>query len=290
MTLPTVQDLLDRSWAPPAWPKGYACIYKATMIGTAKAYVGKTVDLRYRFQHHMLGVQVIDRVLQKHSPENFYIEILWIGFSENITYDQEASFIKEHRTNVEQGGYNLAEGGRGATSEDSIRWADRNNKLTARIRAALKATPSGMTTSELASSLGVAADNVRSAISKLQRTGHSLISEGQFGIGGTWRLYENVEEALDAWMRPSKTHKNFVLKALMERPHTCDEMVAIIGGSDSAPRSGVQGLRRAGYNIVSQGAGLRRPGTYNLIIDHKRHPWLHLGAMDLRGAVYDDRE
>ena len=46
--LPTVADLLDGSWAPAAWPKGWACIYKATHTFSGAGYVGKAVDLRRR--------------------------------------------------------------------------------------------------------------------------------------------------------------------------------------------------------------------------------------------------
>ena len=118
---PTVADLLDRTWEPAPWPEGHACIYKATLIGTTRAYVGKAVDLLTRFRNHMCADEYIARALNAHGPENFSIEVLRVFETEAEAYDQEGSFMEAHRTRPGHGGFNIAEGGKGFTSEEGRR-------------------------------------------------------------------------------------------------------------------------------------------------------------------------
>ena len=296
--LPTVADLLDRSWAPRPWPNGHACIYKATLVGTTRAYVGKAVDLRDRFQHHRRDDLVIDRALKKHGPENFSIEILWVGFTEADAYAHEDSFIEEHWT---PGGYNIGDGGVGWTSEEALRAsilgvgliheanARRAGYPQQRVLAALEKEPRSV--ASLVASLGLTRNRVLAACGHLRDKGHHIIGE----YGGLFRLV-TFEEAANHWASGrALSNKNRALGALMEGPRTVAELAAALGVSHGEAYNCVEYWRKKGYSIECRGwcaASAGRgtvPGTFHLIIDHKRHPWLHLGRMDLRGAAWDDR-
>lgn len=303
---PTVADLLDGTWAPPAWPKGYACIYLTRRIETRQGYVGKAVDLRARFREHKKDDEYIDRALKKHGAENFSIEILWTAFTEADAYAQEGSFIEEHRTNWKHGGFNISEGGAGWTSEDSKRWHNtpegraatargtaRGNEVLARragypqrrVLAELEKGP--RTIASLASALGFTMGKVQNAFDDLRGKGHHMIGDR----GGLWRLV-TLEEAADRWASGrALSNEDRVLGALMEGPRTVPELTAL-GMPRNSVNNSIACLRKKGYNIVNRG-WRRGPGghfgTLRIIIDHKRHPWLHVGMMNLRGAAWDDR-
>lgn len=291
MTLPTVADLLDRSWAPPAWPKGYACIYKVMLIGTTRAYVGKAVDLRKRFVVRLCcHDDYFDRALRKHGPENFTIEVLWVAFFCDDAYAQEDSFIEAHRTNWKHGGYNVAEGGAGWTST-GVRGGEtiarRAGYPQRRVLAELEKGP--RTIDSLAASLGFTTVQIRTAFANLRLNDHHILVEG--GGHGLLRLI-TFEEAADDWASGrAVTIAERVLGLLMEGPRTTAELAVASGMPLNSADASISALRENGYNIESRGSNGRRSilGTYHLIIDHKRHPWLHLGVMDLRGAAHDDR-
>ena len=114
-----------------------------------------------------------------------------------------------------------------------------------------------------------------------------------------------MEEAADAWASSTElTNPNRIVGLLMEGPRTADELGALVGLPSYAVRINISSLRkgrdftvlgckikRPVYMIESRGARGGHhgyPGTYHLIQD-ERHPWMHLGMMDLRGAAYDDR-
>ena len=246
----------------------------------------------------MCGDEYIGRALNAHGPENFSIEVLWVALSEADAYAQEDSFIEEHRTHKYHGGFNIADGGSGWTSEDFKRWFKtpkgrawiarrtemqerRAGYPTRRVLAELKKGPCTR------ASLGLPWAQVQASFSMLRIKGHHII----FERGGLYRL-GTLEEAADAWASGrALTNQDRVLGLLIESPRTRAELMEAVGMPHNSVNGSVFSLRKRGYNIESRGASNVRgsiPGTYHLIQD-KRHPWLHLGAIDLRGAALDDR-
>lgn len=291
---PTVADLLSGHWKPLPWPKGYACIYKATRIETGQGYVGKAVDLRKRFQGHMYKDEYFGLALRKHGPENFSIEVLRVFETEDDAYAQEDSFIEEHRTRSAVGGYNIGDGGLGFTSEDARKFGALGGAVTgmqAQPRVLAELEKGSRSIDSLMTSLGLARTQVYTAFNNLRHKGHHILGEP----GGLYRL-GTLEQAGDDWASGrALTDQDRALGALMEGQRTATELLPNLGAPRGLASGIIYYLRRNGYNIENRGANGGTgaggtPGTYHLIIDHKRHPWLHLGVIDLCGAALDDRE
>ena len=88
------------------------------------------------------------------------------------------------------------------------------------------------------------------------------------------------------------TVKGLMLAALLEGPRPVSELIALFGVSRGSISRSTKLLRKRGYDIKCRGVKAGpggTPGTYHLVIDPKRQPWLHLGAMDWCGAL-DDRK
>ena len=113
----------------------------------------------------------------------------------------------------------------------------------------------------------------------------SLIREHPSGL---FRLV-TVEEAADHWASGRALSNNGrALGYLMKGPRTSAELAALVGVSHDSAQGIINRLRSNDHNIECRGP---RPGTYHLLsVDARRYPWMHLGAMDLRGAALDDQE
>ena len=79
----------------------------------------------------------------------------------------------------------------------------------------------------------------------------------------------------------------------MQGPCTVTELMDRLGVSRGLANSGLNYLRLKCYVIENRGSrplqyGGGKAGTLHLTQDPKRHPWLHLGVMDFRGAALDE--
>ena len=219
--LPTVQDMFDHTWTPPAWPKGYACIYKATNKVTGGPYIGKAVDLMQRFQcGHMKGEEYFGNSLGVHGPENFYIEILWIGFTEADAYGHEDLFIEEHRSHRKHGGYNIHTGGEGWTQEEARAasalvpagqraiGSETNARMAGfpfiRTMKVLEEATEALTYEEIALAAGappLTSEQISKAISvRAYKQGVPISrEEGYRSHPGKFRLHDTMEDAAMVW-------------------------------------------------------------------------------------------
>ena len=300
---------------------GACCVYKVTHIETGKAYIGKTVTPLENYIKHGLTKRkqgIIGHALRKYDRAAFRSEILLVGTEDFCFRDvidgkpggMERRLIAAWDTQAPRG-YNLTDGGDGFTSEDMRRFAnspagrealDRCRALGReamshragypgrRVLAELEKGPHTITS--MANSLGLTKQSARSAIHNLRHRGHHIIVERASAL---YHLYLNEEDASDAWYGgPELKIRDRVLGLLMEGPRNVPEMAAILGAKHNLVGATIWCLRK-NYSIESRGATAGTgeggtPGTFHLIIDHKRHPWLHLGLMDWRGAAHDDRE
>lgn len=319
---PHVELTAKRRAVDPEAPK-VACVYKITGPG-GKMYIGKTSSaIRFRMNHHVYEARnkrrfetVMGRAICKHGRAAFSIECILVG-SEEYCYEMEAKLIEAGSTHAPRG-YNVAAGGMGQTSAWAERWnaspegrvasalgglragetaARKANYPARRMLALLKKGPASSKTMRAA--LGLTQQNMNATRNSLRKLGHHIISDG---AGGLFRLV-TLDQAVDAWDGgPRKARRagwgatvtDRVLGALMGGPRTRGELAALSGAcSAQSADAQIKHLRRKGYNIENRGAckvrGRGRRGTFHLIQD-ERHPWLHLGAMDLRGEAYDDRE
>ncbi len=298
----------------PHLPLGACCIYKITHIATGKSYIGKTVWPLEKYIKVIRRRKIghIGRALRKYGRAAFRSEIILVGSEDFCFRDvidgkrggMERRLIAAYGT-LKPGGYNLTPGGEGFTSEGMRRWhktpegraanarctetmARRAGYPQRRVLAELKKGPRSI--DPMAASLGLTRVQVQSSFISLRRKGHYIIGERE----GLFRLVI-LEEAADDWASGrALTDQGRVLGALMKGPRTRAELAATSGMPRDSVHRIIMYLRRNGYNIVrksggARGGGGRIPGTFRMIQD-ERHPWLHLGAMDLRGAVYDDRE
>lgn len=283
----------------PHRPLGACCVYKITNIATGKAYIGKTVQpleeyiklLKKRPWH-------FGRALRKYGRTAFRSEILLVGTEDFCFRDvidgkrggMERALIAAYGT-LSPGGYNLSEGGEGLSSAEARRGGEvharRAGYPTRRVLEALEKGPRSI--ASLVASLGLTGQQIRSAQTRLLDNGHHILVEG--GGHGLLRLIA-FEEAADDWASGrAVTIAERVLGLLMEGPRTRDELAVASGMPRNSADASIPALRENGYNIESRGSNGRRSilGTYHLIIDHNRHPWMHVGMMDLRGAALDDR-
>ena len=119
------------------------------------------------------------------------------------------------------------------------------------------------------------------------------------------RDWISEEEAAERWASSLElTNCDLVFRLLMKGPHTLKQLVAGSGLSVSEVNSYITMLRRGRHfwihrrKIVSPGYKIELSGrghglcTNHLIQDHRKHPWMHLGTMDLLGTAppqdYDD--
>ena len=280
---------------------GACCIYKITNIATGKAYIGKTIWALEKYIRRELMRRkngIIGHALRKHGRAAFRSEILLVG-TEAYCFEMERKLIEAYGTQ-KPGGYNVGEGGEGFTSEEAKVSAAQASELrsrkagypTRRVLAELeKAGSAGCMLPALAASLKLTPTKAYGAICKLRADGYYIDGKGRTGKStDPYRLFPNAADAADAWYGGDELrNEDRLLGALMEGPRTQPELMTILGymtlGQLSYPE-----LAKKGYVLECRGGNstLSIPGTYHLIIDHKRHPWLHLHTMDLHGAALDD--
>jgi len=293
------------------------CVYRLTNIKSGKTYIGKTVD---SLEKYIKGIGrrkigIIGNALRKHGRAAFRSEILLVGTEDFCFRDvidgkrggMERALIAAYGT-LSPGGYNLTPGGDGFTSEGMRRWhatpAGRETSVRAgrrsvemrrqragypmrRVLAELEKEP--RTIDSMVALLGLSKNQVTYTLFCLRTEGHYIVCKGPGDGAGIYRLV-TFEEAADHWASGrALTNIDRVLGALMEGPRTIAELMAFLGANRNTASANIDSLRKKGYTIESRGASnVPGGGTYHLIIDHKRHPWLHLGMIDLRGAARDD--
>ncbi len=202
------QDVINGTWFPPKLPCGHARVYMITCMENSKAYIGVTMDLRFRFKRHLKHDEVVGRALRRHDPKNFSVEILHSGPNKRKQcFNLERQLIKKHNTHISEGGYNVSWGGKGLTSEESQKlhslphvkeasrrrtktpkWSESSARgginsgktrachagyPTHRVLSAFKAAhESTLNTRELSAALNFTWDKTRTAIGNLRRRGH----------------------------------------------------------------------------------------------------------------------
>lgn len=96
-------------------------VYKCTNLINGKVYIGKTYDYRDRIsKHHYVAFNKNDdsyfcKALRKYKQENFKWNILSQVDTEEEVFELEKFWIKYFKSNNKKFGYNLTNGGEGAT-------------------------------------------------------------------------------------------------------------------------------------------------------------------------------
>jgi hypothetical protein len=295
--------------------------YIGKTVWSLEKYIGNSLTSRKK--------GIIGRALRK-PPDRaaFRSEIILVGSEDYCFRDvidgerggMERKLIEAYST-LSPNGYNLTSGGEGFTSEDARRSNSTPESKTARARvcehnarkagypqrrvlAELEKGPRRIASME--ESLRLTWQQVHGAMRSLIRNGHHIIWERTSPC--LYRLIP-LEEAADHWASGREvTIAARMLGLLMGGPRTLAELMAFLGVNNDTVRINIRRLRGC-LDFTVLGCKIRRPGydiecrlhrrlkgqgrrlyAYHLIIDHKRHPWLHLGAMDWRASAHDDRE
>lgn len=88
-----------------------------------KVYIGKTNNIKRRFKKHILAANgdkwerqcAVHHALHKYGINNFTFSIIQQFINETDCFESEKYWIKYFNSNVKQFGYNLTEGGEGAS-------------------------------------------------------------------------------------------------------------------------------------------------------------------------------
>lgn len=101
-------------------PPPLPCVYKITNLVTGAAYIGATrKGANIRFLFHLKDSKrndsVLYRAIRKYGKDAFKVEVLAELPTVDGLFDLEVQLIKEHRTFVDFGGYNMTPGGEGST-------------------------------------------------------------------------------------------------------------------------------------------------------------------------------
>lgn len=117
-------------------------IYKITNLINKKIYIGKTYNIKVRFNAHKAAARrsnkndysLIHRALNKYGFENFQIESLAEYSAEEDALQAEKEFIKKYNSMNRDAGYNLTEGCDGSSgfkfTEEQKRSLNQEKKLT----------------------------------------------------------------------------------------------------------------------------------------------------------------
>lgn len=86
----------------------YFYIYKITNVLNGKSYVGQRMTTRNPENDSYFGSgKYLMRAIKEHGKENFVKEIIFSCLSEDYLNEAEEFFIRELRTHVFEGGYNI---------------------------------------------------------------------------------------------------------------------------------------------------------------------------------------
>lgn len=97
--------------------------YKITNLINHKFYIGKAKDIQKRWSAHKTAAKnkkegdysIFHRAITKHGPDNFVVEELTQHEIETGALDQEKDFIKNLNAKDRSIGYNITDGGEGAS-------------------------------------------------------------------------------------------------------------------------------------------------------------------------------
>jgi len=93
-------------------------VYKITHTASGLVYIGKTVDLKRRWEQHCTGgknsSKHLTRAMKKYGHEAFTFEVIGSYDTEEKAFAAEDLFVRVFRANERNFGYNLAPGGKGA--------------------------------------------------------------------------------------------------------------------------------------------------------------------------------
>jgi group I intron endonuclease len=97
--------------------------YKITNLINHKFYIGKAKDIQKRWSAHKTAAKnkkegdysIFHRAITKHGPDNFVVEELTQHEIETNALDQEKTLIKELNAKDRETGYNMTDGGDGAS-------------------------------------------------------------------------------------------------------------------------------------------------------------------------------
>lgn len=99
-------------------------VYRITNTINHKVYIGKSVDPKSRFATHKYTAGsnsksykqlLLHKSIKKYGKENFSMEILGEYDSEELSFEYEKYFISTHKSNIINFGYNMTDGGEGAS-------------------------------------------------------------------------------------------------------------------------------------------------------------------------------
>lgn len=107
------------------------CVYKIINTKNNKLYIGKTDDAEDRFKKHIQVAKnpeanprcfsLIHKSIRKYGYDNFKVEVIVDGLTEEDALNQEIHYIAEYKTNVykygSEFGYNLTDGGDGISGK-----------------------------------------------------------------------------------------------------------------------------------------------------------------------------
>jgi len=105
------------------YSRGMWYVYKITNLVNGKLYVGKTDNIRKRWNGHKTAARrqdpndftILHRAMRKYGFDNFKIERLSEHMGEEVALAEEVRMIAELNTRDRSIGYNMTEGGDGAS-------------------------------------------------------------------------------------------------------------------------------------------------------------------------------
>jgi group I intron endonuclease len=101
-------------------------IYKVTNKINNKCYIGQTIDLKTRKQHHIKDSKRgsdyhFHRAMQKYGIDNFEWTVICECKTKEELNEKEMFYIKEFKSNEPEYGYNMTLGGDGASPNEELR-------------------------------------------------------------------------------------------------------------------------------------------------------------------------
>lgn len=174
-------------------------IYLITNKINNKVYIGKTDDVKSRWQKHLSsarlktekGYFLLHKAINKYKQNNFIISIIEEHEDELIAFIQEAYWIEHYKSNVckygNQYGYNLTSGGEGASG----------HKHTQESKYKMSIASSGKPKS-----------NAHRSSLSLAHTGKSLTSEHKNNIGKSVKGKIRSDQSKENYSQSKLGNKN----------------------------------------------------------------------------------
>lgn len=121
--------------------KIFAVIYKITNLVNGKVYIGQTTGSpKRRLNRHVSDARArrsnspLQNAIMKYGVENFTFDVVICAFDRESTNLLEKFFIKEHKSNTKEFGYNLTDGGEGMDGYRHTEEAKRKLSLVGKDR------------------------------------------------------------------------------------------------------------------------------------------------------------